>query len=128
MTIYERVARLTHSGSTWSQQPNKKKCLLWNSFDHSMSDHPWWEIKYQQNLLSAQVVNFRPKQLDSLFTPKAEITRPADNSVIKNKSKKLKFRERTNKGVNNEIIMFLNRKRTTDDYEIIVVISMIHSP
>ena len=48
-------------------------------------------------------MNFRSKQLDSVFTPKAEITGPADNSIIKkNKNKKLKPKERTNTGLNND--------------------------
>ena len=52
---------------------------------HSTSDLPCWEIKSQPNQSSAHVMNFRSKQLDSVFTPKAEITGPVYHSIIKNK-------------------------------------------
>ena len=74
-------------------------------------------------------MNFRSKQLDSVFMPKAEITGPADHSIIKKgKNKKLKSRERTLTGLNNEIIMFLVQKIKVNNHEIIVVISMFLSP
>ena len=65
------------------------------------------EIKSEQNELSAHVVNFRFKQRDLLFTPKAEITGPTDHSIIIKTKKKLKSRERTNAWLNNKKKMVL---------------------
>ena len=53
---------------------------------HSTTQHltfPRGEIKSQPNQLSAHIVNFRSKPLDSVLTLKAEITRLADHSIIK---------------------------------------------
>ena len=55
---------------------------------HSMSDLPQGEIKSQPNQLSAHGVIFRIKQLDSVFTLIAEITRLAYHSIIKKKKMK----------------------------------------
>ena len=60
---------------------------------------------------------FRSRQLDPVFTPKAEITGPADHSSKKKKKKvevqrtTLRQKTKQNMKLNNKII-FLVRKRT----------------
>ena len=103
---YERVTWPAHSGSTCPRQRNVKMSAV--EFTRPLDVWPskgGGEIKSQLNQLSAHVVNFRSKQLDSAFKPKDEITGPADHSIIITNKKKLKSKEWTNMGLNNEIIM-----------------------
>ena len=99
---------------------------LSRSLDHLTSDIPKWEIKSHLNQSSVHIVHFLIRQLDLVFTPKFEITGPADYSIIKRK--KLTSRERKNTEFNDKIIMFLTSKRTINNFEILVFISMSNPP
>ena len=83
---YEWVIRSADSRSTCSRQPNMKMYVveLTQSLDVWRSQGAW--IISQPNQPSAYVVNFRSKQLYSMFKPKTEITRTAHHSIIKNTS------------------------------------------